>query len=68
MFHVTKYCVYIEILSILKIPFIRTLRITPGTNKPQMRYVGQTGLQIIRSKVLSPISKGKPKVDALRDH
>ena len=37
-----------------------------GTIKEHMRCVGQTNPQILRSKVLSPISKAKAKVDVLQ--
>ena len=45
---------------------IPTLHIMGGTIKAHIICVGQTNPQIIRSKVLSPLSKGKPKVAILQ--
>ena len=57
-----KYCISIEITLILKSPFMDALRIMAGTNKAHMTCVGQTNPHILRSKVLSPISKAEAKV------
>ena len=62
MIALSKNCVSLEILSISKIPSTPTLHIMGGTIKAHMRCVGQTNPQILRSEVLSPISKGEPKV------
>ena len=60
-----KNCVSLEIMSISKKTFTPTLHIMWGTIKAHMRCVGQTNPQILRSKVLSPVTKAKAKVGAL---
>ena len=59
---VTKYCISIEISLILKGPFMHALHIMAVSNKAHMTCVGQTNPHILRSKVLSPISKAEAKV------
>ena len=61
----SKKIIFNKIMPIPKIYFIPIHDMMGGTFKAHMRYVGQTDPQIQRSKVLSPFTKAKAKVDTL---
>ena len=62
MIALSENCVTSELMEIPKILIIPTLHIMRGYIKAQMRCVGRTNPQILRSKVSSPIAKADAKV------